>query len=570
MLCLRSLYHRQTADVLLNSRRFDALLQRAAVRGAVRSAVRGSRAQQLWADQPVVKMFLRATDNVKTMVRRLISGVGRTLITVGVLLLLFVAYQLWGTGLKYNQLQDSAGKSFAAQLAAVGQPPVGSAESDGGFGGFTEAELADAAAGKGITPIAPAATVAPPTTALAPVDARPSTPVTPAVTAPAKTVPAVANATQPPTTLAPTTLVPKPVATLPAVTTVLSPAAVPVSTLPKVKPGRTQMKRPKTGSTLGHIVIPRIKMDQLYVSGAGIEDLKTGPGHYPSTAFPGLDGNAGIACHRTTYGAPCLNLNLLKPGDIIGFVTLYGKFAYKVEKTFVVGPKDRTVLAPTPGENILTMTTCHPAYTARERLVVRARLVGEALDEDLVFEPEAAVVPVARPKPTVPVTTAAPVAVSTTLAPVATTLGEPVAFDTAASVIPDDGLDSETTVVVPSSISRSNALDPALQEIGPDTTVPGAGTPDTQAGVSLTDDSANVGSGPIRHFGWFTGKQSFWVSTLTWAGVCAAIWFAAWFFVRNRRRLARALVYTFGFFLLFLPALYFCFENLTHLLPENV
>jgi LPXTG-site transpeptidase (sortase) family protein len=500
------------------------------------------------------------------MVRRLISGVGRTLITVGVLLLLFVAYQLWGTGFKYNQLQDSAGKSFAAQLAAAGQPSIGSADAAGGFGGFTEAELAAAAAGKAIASNPPAAPVAPPTTAVAAVDTTPPTPVTPAVTAPAKTVPAVANATLPPTTLAPTTLAPKPAVTVAAPASASAPAAVSVtvSTLPKVKPGRTQMKRPKAGNSLGRIVIPRIKMDQVYVSGAGLEDLKTGPGHYPSTAFPGLDGNAGIACHRTTFGAPCLNLDLLKAGDLVLFETLYGKYAYKVEKLFVVGPKDRTVLAPTPGENLLTMTTCHPAYTARQRLVVRARLVGEALDEDLVFEPEVApVVTVPLPKPTVPATTAVPV-VATTVAPV-TTLGEPVAFDTAASVIPDDGLASETTVVVPSSIIRANALDTATE-----TSVPASVTSDTQAGVSLTDDSANIGSGPIRHFGWFTGKQSFWVSTLTWAAACAAIWFAAWLFVRNRRRLARALVYTFGFFLLFLPALYFCFENLTHLLPENV
>jgi LPXTG-site transpeptidase (sortase) family protein len=495
------------------------------------------------------------------MVRRLISGVGRTLITVGTLLLLFVGYQLWGTGLKYNQLQDSAGKSFAAQLAAVGQPAINAKDSDGGFGGFSEAELAAAAAGKPIDTAPPVGVATSPEVSTT-TSTIPATPVTPAVTAPAKTVPALPNATTPATTVAPSTV---PTTTVPpAAVPAATPATVPVSTLPKVKPGRTQMKRPKPGSTLGRIVLPSIKKDLLYVSGAGVEDLKAGPGHYPSTALPGLEGNAGIACHRTTYGAPCLNLDLLKAGDLILFETLYGRFAYKVEKLFVVGPKDRKVLAPTPGENILTLTTCHPAYTARERLVVRARLVGEALEEDFVFEPEVVpVVTVPRPKPTVPAT----VAPATTTEPT-TTLGEPVAFDTAVSVVPDDGLASETTVVVPDSILRSNALDPALQDIG--SSVAAVSTSDTQAGVSLTDDSANVGSGPIRHFGWFTGKQSFWISTLTWAAACAAIWFAAWLFVRNRRRLARALVYTFGFFLLFLPALYFCFENLTHLLPENV
>jgi LPXTG-site transpeptidase (sortase) family protein len=495
------------------------------------------------------------------MVRRLISGVGRTLITTGVLLLLFVAYQLWGTGFKYDQLQNSAAKEFAAQLVAAGQPSIPSSSSNGGFGGFTAEELSGAAAGKAIS-LAPPPGEPSPTPTTVPVSTTvvttPATPVTPAVTAPAKTVPALPNATKPaPTsTAAPTTIA------APAV--VSAPPSVSLSTLPKVRAGRSQMKRPKAGSSLGRIVLPRIKKDLAYFSGAGVEDLKAGPGHYPSTAFPGLEGNVGIACHRTTYGAPCFNLDLLKPGDIIGFVTLYGKFAYKVEKSFVVGPKDRKVLAPTPGENILTITTCHPAYTARERLVVRARLVGEALDEDLIFEPEATapVSTIPRPKPT------APVPVTTLAAPV-TTLGSPVAFDTAVPVIEDDGLASESSLAVPdSTIGRSNALDPGLADT--DTSLAASGSPSTEAGVSLTDDSANRGSGPVRHFGWFTGKQSFWISTLSWAAACAAIWFAAWLFVRNRRRVARALVYTVGFFLLFLPALYFCFENLTHLLPENV
>src|SRR5438552_18106064 len=38
-------------------------------------------------------------------VRRVISGIGRTLIALGVLVLLFVAYQLWGTGIAESRSQ---------------------------------------------------------------------------------------------------------------------------------------------------------------------------------------------------------------------------------------------------------------------------------------------------------------------------------------------------------------------------------------------------------------------------------------------------------------------------------
>ncbi len=36
------------------------------------------------------------------------------------------------------------------------------------------------------------------------------------------------------------------------------------------------------------------------------------------------------------------------------------------------------MLDPTPGQNRLTLTTCHPRYSAAQRLIVTASLVGPA------------------------------------------------------------------------------------------------------------------------------------------------------------------------------------------------
>lgn len=64
------------------------------------------------------------------MVRRVVRGTGKTLIAAGVLLLLFVAYQLWGTGLAYDRAQKSLRSEFATRLAAgtttTTAPPAGS------------------------------------------------------------------------------------------------------------------------------------------------------------------------------------------------------------------------------------------------------------------------------------------------------------------------------------------------------------------------------------------------------------------------------------------------------------
>lgn len=51
-------------------------------------------------------------------IRRGVRGVGKTLIAAGTLILLFVVYQLWGTGLAESRSQDRLTKRFTQQLSA--------------------------------------------------------------------------------------------------------------------------------------------------------------------------------------------------------------------------------------------------------------------------------------------------------------------------------------------------------------------------------------------------------------------------------------------------------------------
>ena len=50
---------------------------------------------------------------------RIVGGIGRTLIGVGLLLLLFVAYQLWGTSIQEARAQNRLGNEFEAALAGT-------------------------------------------------------------------------------------------------------------------------------------------------------------------------------------------------------------------------------------------------------------------------------------------------------------------------------------------------------------------------------------------------------------------------------------------------------------------
>jgi sortase A len=150
--------------------------------------------------------------------------------------------------------------------------------------------------------------------------------------------------------------------------------------LPAVEPGSAvavlQFRRPGSDEAIVHA-------DPLYVvSGVSVTDLRRGPGHYPSTAAPGADGNFAVAGHRTTYGAPFFHLDQLREGDEIVVTDRAGlRHVYRFAASRVVAPDEVDVLRPDPldrGGGVITLTTCHPRFSARERLIVFGELVDEA------------------------------------------------------------------------------------------------------------------------------------------------------------------------------------------------
>ena len=81
-----------------------------------------------------------------------------------------------------------------------------------------------------------------------------------------------------------------------------------------------------------------------------------------------------ISGHRTTYGAPFQELDTLGVGDRIEVDTALGTHVYEVRESLVVRPTEVWVTEPRPGA-WLTLTTCNPKFSARQRLVVFAELV---------------------------------------------------------------------------------------------------------------------------------------------------------------------------------------------------
>ena len=223
---------------------------------------------------------------------RVLGGIGRTMITAGTLILLFVAYQLWGTGIREAQAQDRLENQFKARMATT-------------------------------------------------------------------------------TTTASTT-----------------PETTPPSTAPPVPIVENK------GDVVGKIEMPTIDETAYVVEGVDVLDLQKGPGHYPNTPFPGQKGNAAIAGHRTTYGAPFADIDSLKVGDKITVTTVQGTFTYAVmaqddgSAHRIVSPSQVDVLDD-KGDNRLTLTACHPKYSASQRIVVNALLQGNPLPASKPVSPAA-------------------------------------------------------------------------------------------------------------------------------------------------------------------------------------
>jgi sortase A len=128
----------------------------------------------------------------------------------------------------------------------------------------------------------------------------------------------------------------------------------------------------------------RVVADEvLYVvEGTSVADLKRGPGHYVDSAHPGEDGNLAIAGHRTTYGAPFGELAELTEGDTIHVVDRFGReWVYAYLEQRIVQPSDMWVVDEDPletGAPMITLTTCHPRFSAAQRLIAFGELVGRA------------------------------------------------------------------------------------------------------------------------------------------------------------------------------------------------
>ena len=329
---------------------------------------------------------------------------------------------------------------------------------------------------------------------------------------------ATSDPVTPPTasSVAPTTSAPTATTIAPPESTTPTSSTVPAA----------QLAPPPLGDPLARLSIPSIELDKIVISGVRPSDLEDGPGHFPETPLPGQLGNSALAGHRTTHGAPFLRIDEVAVGDDIVVETLAGSFTYVVTGQQIVGPGDYQLVIPTidPTVATLTLTSCHPRYSTRERIVITALLDPTRSDQVT----ERSVIP----------------------------------FDPALLPGADEpGLPDEPVETVPASTT-------------PDST-PGT----TDARTPATTDAA-APSGPVDpqqaatgavgqelfENRWFSDPDAF-PQVAAWGLVLTLVALAA---TALSRRVRRNWVGALAGFAPFVVVLYFWFENVNRLLPPNL
>ncbi|HXT46344.1 MAG TPA: class E sortase [Pseudonocardiaceae bacterium] len=182
--------------------------------------------------------------------------------------------------------------------------------------------------------------------------------------------------------------------------------------------GRGLVDRPVNGAGIAKLYIPAFGPDFVFtvLEGTDPGTLEAGPGHYLGTAPPGEVGNFAVAGHRVGKGSPFNSVDQLSSCDAIVVETADHWYVYRVlplqselagwsagkgtqqqcrgveplpgRYTNVVGkavvlPSQVEVIAPVPGHpgrapssRLITLTTCHPQFSASHRLVVHGVLVA--------------------------------------------------------------------------------------------------------------------------------------------------------------------------------------------------
>lgn len=147
------------------------------------------------------------------------------------------------------------------------------------------------------------------------------------------------------------------------------------------KPAPQNADQPPTGKPIpadNRLVLPAIFLDEPIHDGPNALTLKKGLWRLPKSSTPDKGGNTVVVGHRFTYDGPAVfyQLDKLKVGQKFPLYWQGKEYDYEITEIKTVSPFAVDVEAPTADERV-TIYTCTPLLTAKNRLVIVAKRLGD-------------------------------------------------------------------------------------------------------------------------------------------------------------------------------------------------
>ncbi len=126
------------------------------------------------------------------------------------------------------------------------------------------------------------------------------------------------------------------------------------------------------------LVIPKLALNEHIYEGTSPYLVNKGVWANPKTSTPPSGGNTVLIGHRFTYDGPATfySLDKVAVGDNIVIYWQGKEYDYRVSSTQVV-PATATEIEDPTSQAQLTVYTCTPLWSAKDRLVVVAKPIGQ-------------------------------------------------------------------------------------------------------------------------------------------------------------------------------------------------
>ena len=140
----------------------------------------------------------------------------------------------------------------------------------------------------------------------------------------------------------------------------------------------SSLLNPRNDGMMGHLKIPKIKVEIPVFHGVSEQVLQIGIGHMEGTSLPvGGEGSHSVLTGHTGLSNSKMfsDLEQLKMGDEFYLYILGEILAYRIDQITVILPHDTEKLKPEYGCDYVTLVTCTPYGVNTHRLLVRGERV---------------------------------------------------------------------------------------------------------------------------------------------------------------------------------------------------